>query len=131
MGGIIMQVSVAASAPRRRSTARVATALALVLLTASCASTANVTAPAATELACAGQVFVTNSPWGDAPAGSQNSISVIDMNTNRVTATIPIADGPINPTFSPNNEQIFIALSGAGKIAVMDVRTHQIVREIP
>src|SRR3990170_3823364 len=85
--------------------------LALVGLTAACSSPAPppagepaVPAAAATPPA-AGRVFVTNEGSGD--------ITVVDVATRAVVATIPVGKRPRGIRLSPDRTVLYVALSGS------------------
>ena len=64
------------------------------------------------SVAASGRVFVTNEK-GD-------SVSVIDAKTNRVIKTIAIGARPRGIGLAPDGSAVYVAVSGANHIAVID-----------
>ena len=62
-------------------------------------------APAAPPAPTAGRLFVTNETGGD--------ISVVDVATQKVVATIPVGKRPRGIRVSPDGTTLFVALSGS------------------
>jgi YVTN family beta-propeller protein len=99
------------------------------------------TASAAVE-GSAGQLFVTNEQSGD--------LSVIDLATERVVATVPLGKRPRGLTLSPDRSLLYVALSGspiagpgvdesklpppdkqADGIGIVDVKTRTLLKILP
>ena len=86
--------------------------LAVAVLAAGCSRSeppsAQPAAPAppvkAASVGSAGRLFVTNENGGD--------ISVIDVASERLTATIPVGKRPRGIRLSPDKSVLFVALSG-------------------
>src|SRR6266540_2503320 len=98
-------------------------------------------APAAAE-GSAGQLFVTNERSGD--------LSVIDLATERVVATVPLGKRPRGIRVSPDRTRLYVALSGspiagpgvdektlpppdkqADGIGIVDVKTRKLLKILP
>lgn len=99
------------------------------------------TASAATE-GSAGQLFVTNERSGD--------LSIIDLATERVVATVPLGKRPRGIQVSPDHTLLYVALSGspiappgvdektlpppdkqADGIGIVDVKTRTLLKILP
>jgi YVTN family beta-propeller protein len=136
-----------------RSRSRAAALFTGVTLLAGCsrespAPSAAETQPAASqptvplEQALAGRLYVTNESSGD--------LSVVDVATMRVVATIPLGKRPRGIRLSPDKSTLYVALSGsplappgvdestlpppdkkADGIGVVDVKTGKLLRVIP
>src|SRR5689334_20276096 len=84
------------SGTHKRPNTMVAIALAsLSLMGANCAW-----ADIAPISKCPNTAYVTNS-YAD-------TVSVISTTTNKVIATIPVGDAPVNPTFTPDGKQVYV-----------------------
>ncbi|MGE3849043.1 MAG: PQQ-dependent catabolism-associated beta-propeller protein [Gammaproteobacteria bacterium] len=73
--------------------------------------------------AATGRVFVTNEK-GD-------SVTVIDGKTNKVEKTIAIGARPRGIGLAPDGSEIYVAVSGENKIAVLDPKTLEVTRSFP
>lgn len=67
---------------------------------------------------------------------ADNSISVIDIRTNKVIKTIPMSPAPSNMAISPNGKYIYVSDSGADTVTVIDTTldravSHFAVGKIP
>ena len=58
-----------------------------------------------------------------------NSVSVIDLSSRRVIATIQTSEGPSDIAFA--NQRAFVSCAGANRILVVDVTTRLVESEIP
>ncbi|MEE2982893.1 MAG: PQQ-dependent catabolism-associated beta-propeller protein [Pseudomonadota bacterium] len=77
----------------------------------------------ATVTCAAGRVFVTNE--------RSDSVSVIDIETNKVVKTIPVGNRPRGIGLAPDGSEIYVAVSGDNHIAVIDRETLEVVRTFP
>jgi YVTN family beta-propeller protein len=59
-----------------------------------------------------------------------NTISVIDLELRRVTATIPIPPGPHGMAITPDNRWLYVASDGASTVSVVDTATDKLVENI-
>jgi YVTN family beta-propeller protein len=57
-------------------------------------------------------------------------VSVIDTTTHKVVATVPTGKAPVNPTFTPDRQFVYVANSQTNTITVIDVHTNK-AKEIP
>lgn len=71
---------------------------------------------------CAGTIYVANTP--DA------TVSVIDISTDRVIATVPVGKGPAMPIFTRDGKRAYVNNSVDGTISQIDVVTHRVNRTI-
>ena len=63
-----------------------------------------------------------------------NTISVIDGNTNKLVKTIPVGANPYNLVVNPNTNMIYVANYGNGNgntVSVIDGNTNKLVKTIP
>lgn len=74
--------------------------------------------------------YVSN--WGDPLNSSDDFIAIIDLNTNSVTSTISVGEGPENMLIE--NDNLFVALEGGwsqnNQVVVVDTSTNSILSEI-
>jgi YVTN family beta-propeller protein len=59
-----------------------------------------------------------------------NTISVIDVELKRVTATIPVPPGPHGIVITPDNRWVYVASDGASTVSVIDAATDKLVENI-
>jgi YVTN family beta-propeller protein len=59
-----------------------------------------------------------------------NTVSVIDLELKRVTATIPVPPGPHGIAITPDNRWVYIASDGASTVSVIDSATDRLVENI-
>src|SRR5918996_3012973 len=59
-----------------------------------------------------------------------NTISVIDLELKRVTATIPIPPGPHGMVITPDNRWVYVASDGTSTVSVIDTATDKLVENI-
>lgn len=79
------------------------------------------TTTSAAVLAATPRVFVTNE--------TGNSVSVINLNTNQVEATIEVGKRPRGIGKAPDGSVIYVAVSGENAIAVIDPATLKVLRK--
>ncbi|MFQ5766225.1 MAG: hypothetical protein ACE5GT_14990, partial [Rhodospirillales bacterium] len=60
-----------------------------------------------------------------------NTISVIDGDTNKVTATIPVGQRPRGIVLSHDRTRLYICASDSKHIEVLDLKTLKITRTLP
>src|SRR5258707_5031184 len=70
---------------------------------------------AAARAQAGGQVYVTNQ--------LDDTLSVINARTNRVTATVPAGTAPESVAGTPGHRPVYLADSGAGRGSVLPART--------
>ena len=59
-----------------------------------------------------------------------NTVSVIDLELNRVAATIPVPPGPHGMVITPDNRWLYVANDGTSTISVIDTSTDKLVKNI-
>jgi YVTN family beta-propeller protein len=59
-----------------------------------------------------------------------NTISVIDVELKRVTATIPVPPGPHGIVITPDNRWVYVASDGTSTVSVIDTATDKLVENI-
>jgi YVTN family beta-propeller protein len=59
-----------------------------------------------------------------------NTISVIDVELKRVSATIPVPPGPHGITITPDNRWVYVASDGTSTVSVIDASTDKLVESI-
>ena len=84
-------------------------------------------------LACA-LIFV-NAAFAAGPKAyvgnfKDNTISVIDLELKRATATIPVPPGPHGMVITPDNRWVYVASDGASTVSVIDTATDRLVENI-
>ncbi|MER6076202.1 hypothetical protein ABT187_47235 [Streptomyces sp. NPDC001817] len=65
---------------------------------------------------------------------ADNSLSVVDIMSGKVTTTVPVGDQPAQVVLSPDGRYAYVVNTGeisiAGSISVLDTRTNRVVRTI-
>jgi YVTN family beta-propeller protein len=59
-----------------------------------------------------------------------NTVSVVDVELKRVTATIPVPPGPHGIVITPDNRWVYVASDGASTVSVIDTATDKLVENI-
>jgi YVTN family beta-propeller protein len=72
-------------------------------------------------------------PPGNAPLSSTLSftVSVIDVATNAVIATIPVGAQPYCVAITPNGKHVYVANVVSNAVSVIDTMTHTVVATVP
>src|SRR5918911_2036615 len=76
-----------------------------------------------TGAAQARELFVTNEKG--------NTVTVVDGDTLKVTATVPVGNRPRGIVISPDGKWLYICVSDDDTIKIMDSATREIVGELP
>ena len=93
------------------------------LLAACATSPASGPAGATTaRTAAGGHVYVTNQ--------LDDTLSVINGQTNKVIATVPAGKAPEGVAAAPDHRHVYIADNGSGRVSVLDTRTNKIVATV-
>ena len=58
--------------------------------------------------------------------GLSNTLSVIDMATNKVTATIPVGIGPTGVAVTPDGSKVYVINYISNTISVIDTSTNKV-----
>ena len=61
----------------------------------------------------------------------ENTISVIDTDTNTVVAAVPVGLSPRRVAITPDGERVYVTNAGSGTISVIDTGTDTVVATIP
>jgi YVTN family beta-propeller protein len=59
-----------------------------------------------------------------------NTVSVIDLELKRVTATIPVPPGPHGIAMTPDNRWVYVASDGASTLSIIDSATDKVVENL-
>jgi YVTN family beta-propeller protein len=62
--------------------------------------------------------------------GGANSLSVINIASNTVTATIPVGSFPVGVVFSPDRSMAYVANSGDGTVSVINTAGNTVVATV-
>ncbi|MFZ3204408.1 MAG: beta-propeller fold lactonase family protein, partial [Pseudomonas sp.] len=60
-----------------------------------------------------------------------DSVSVIDLTTMEVTATLDVGQRPRGLLLSSDNKLLYICASDSDRVQVMDLATRKIIKELP
>ena len=74
------------------------------------------------DAVCVGRAYVSNS--------ASEEMSVIDINSNEVIASITLGKGTVNPTFSVDGKQVFVSHTGSDTVSVIDVASNHVVSTV-
>jgi YVTN family beta-propeller protein len=88
-----------------------------------------------TILLLAAVFLIANSASGAGPKAyvgnfKDNTISVIDIDLKRVTATIAVPPGPHGMAITPDNRWVYVASDGTSTVSVIDTATDKLVESI-
>lgn len=67
---------------------------------------------------------------GYAANSYNNTLSVIDLEAERLVSQIPTGKAPVNPTFNRDWTKLYVADSQAGTLTVIDTRTQKVIDTI-
>jgi YVTN family beta-propeller protein len=68
------------------------------------------------------RVYVSN--------GRDGSVSVIDIATNTIVATIPVGQRPWNMALTPDGERLYVANGRSNSVTAIDTRSNAPVAQI-
>lgn len=60
-----------------------------------------------------------------------NTVSVINVATNTVVATIPVGSGPVGVALSPRGTRAYVSNQGSDTVSVINTRTNAVITNIP
>src|SRR5262245_18623066 len=60
-----------------------------------------------------------------------NKISVVDVDTNTVTATVQVGQNPFGVVITPDGARVYVTNNSSGTVSVIDTRTNTVVATIP
>src|SRR5258708_25215922 len=73
--------------------------------------------------AASGHVYVTNQ--------LDDTLSVINGQTNKVTATVPAGKTPEGVAVTPDHRHLYIAHNGSGRVSGLNTRSNKILATLP
>ncbi len=71
------------------------------------------------------------SPFAYITNGDSNSVSVIDTDTNKVTATIPVGSNPMGVAINPNGTKVYVVNANSNDISIIDTSTNKVTATVP
>ena len=74
---------------------------------------------------------VLAAPFAYITNDGSNDVSVIDLATNAVTATIPVGSNPRGVAVSPTGTQVYVSNYGTNDVSVIDTATKSVITTIP
>lgn len=60
-----------------------------------------------------------------------NSVSVVDVATNKVTATVPVGSEPLGIAVAADGSKVYVANFNSSSISVIDVTTKKVIATVP
>ncbi|AKB28648.1 cell surface protein [Methanosarcina siciliae T4/M] len=70
------------------------------------------------------------SPFAYITNEGSNSISVIDVSTNKVVATIPVGSNPVGVAINPDGTKVYVANDHSNDISVIDTATNAVIATV-
>ncbi|MDO5838816.1 MAG: PKD domain-containing protein [Methanosarcina mazei] len=67
--------------------------------------------------------YITNS--------ESDNISVIDVTSNKVTATIPVGSNPMGAVISPDGTKVYVANAHSNDVSIIDTATNNVIATVP
>jgi YVTN family beta-propeller protein len=58
------------------------------------------------------------------------SVSVVATRAGRITATVPVGQGPFDVALGPDGRSAYAAVLGPGNVSAIDTQTHRIWRTV-
>src|SRR3546814_18143708 len=71
----------------------------------------------------AGYAYITNQ--------GSNDVSVIDLQSDKVIATIPVGKSPVGVAVAPGFSRAFVSNVDGRSISVIDTSSHTVITELP
>jgi YVTN family beta-propeller protein len=62
---------------------------------------------------------------------NSNNVSVIDISTNTVVATVPVGNTPERVAITPNGERVYVTNVVFNDVSVIDTTTNTVVATVP
>ncbi len=75
--------------------------------------------------------IVGASPFAYITNAESDNISVIDTDTNKVTATISVGSNPIGVVIDPNGTKIYVVNAYSNDVSIIDTATNKITATVP
>jgi YVTN family beta-propeller protein len=69
--------------------------------------------------------------YGYVANGDDNTVSVIDTATNKVTATVPVGSGPSKVAITPDGTKVYVTNVGSDDVSVIDTATNKVIATVP
>ncbi len=69
------------------------------------------------------KIYATNS--------RNNTTSVIDAATNKITATVPVGDHPTDVAVSPDGKKVYVTNTGSSDVSVIDIEKNTVTATVP
>jgi YVTN family beta-propeller protein len=63
--------------------------------------------------------------------GDSNNVSVIDISTNNVTASVSVGSNPMGVAVSPNGLKVYVGNANSNNISVIDTATNAVIATVP
>jgi YVTN family beta-propeller protein len=70
------------------------------------------------------------SPYTYIPKSGSNTVSVIDIPTDKVTAKVNVGFYPIGVAVSPDRKQVFVANQDSNTVSVIDTSTNTVTSTV-
>ncbi|MGB9930086.1 MAG: DUF7507 domain-containing protein, partial [Methanosarcina sp.] len=78
-----------------------------------------------------GILQINNSKYAYITNEAGNTISVIDIPTNTVVATIPVGTGPVGVAVSPDGTKVYVPNNGNDNVSVISTATNNVIASVP
>ena len=78
-----------------------------------------------------GIVQINNSKFAYITNEAGNSVSVIDIPTDTVIATIPVGTGPVGVAVSPDGTKVYVPNNGNNNVSVISTATNTVIASVP
>lgn len=73
---------------------------------------------------------VSNGGFAYIPNSNSKNVSVIDIASNTVVATIPVGSDPIGVSVSPDGKMVYIANQGSNEVSVISTSTNSVIKTL-
>ena len=70
-------------------------------------------------------------PFAYITNGDSNNVSVIDVSTNKVTATISVGSNPMGVAVNPNGTKVYVGNANSNNISIIDTATNTVTAAVP
>jgi len=69
--------------------------------------------------------------YGYTTNANDNTVSVIDISTNKSVATIPVGSNPVRVTISPDGSRVYITNESSDDVSVINISMNSVINTIP
>ncbi|MCO5946867.1 beta-propeller fold lactonase family protein [Mucilaginibacter sp. RT5R15] len=69
--------------------------------------------------------------YGYVTNANDNTVSVIDISTNKAVATIPVGSNPVRITISPDGSRVYVTNESSDDVSVINTSTNSVINTIP